>query len=185
MVIRGASTITAAITVVMLATSCASEPSVNDGPLGNGGTSGSICAVVRPGTVLSYGITDLRNTGSSPVVIEKVRLIGARHLRMVAAWVVPITGHRDYGVWDGYPPAPRQNGVMWSQHVPTAGARIEPSHGPAHANLVQVLQPTAPVGKAEGTDVVYRAGGTQYQMVVDYGFRLIVSRHLDACNKGS
>jgi hypothetical protein len=170
----------AVIAVVVLLTNSCSK--IGIGPLGNGGTRGSICAAVRPGVVLSYGVTDLRNSSSSPAVIDKVSLVSARHLQMVAAWVVPITGHQDYGVWDGYPPAPHQSGVMWSQHTRAAGAVIQPSHGQAHANLVQVLQPTGPVGKAQATDVFYHVRNTQYRMQVDYGFVLLVSRHLDACN---
>jgi hypothetical protein len=39
----------------------------------------------------------------------------ARHLRIVDAYVVPITGSQEYGSWFGYPPAPYQRGVEWTR----------------------------------------------------------------------
>lgn len=79
------------------------DPAVNTGPLGNGGTAGGICSPIAPGQVDSWGITYLGNTGSSDAVIEKIALVKPRNLRLVASYVVPITGYREYGDNFGYP----------------------------------------------------------------------------------
>jgi len=165
-----------AVSLVALLAAACSGPAVNTGPLGNGGQPGSICARLHQGQVLSYGIIGLQNMGSSPAVIEKVSLMGARHLRLVAAYVVPITGHMGYGVWDGYPPPPRrQRGVEWSHRQVARGARL-PANRSSLADLVEVLQPLGPVGTARATDVFYREGGTQYHMRNVYAFKLLVGQ---------
>jgi len=166
------------VAVVLLAAACSSGPTINTGPLGNGGTQGGICAYLPPSNpVLTYGIIDLHNAGSANAVIENVALVRPRHLRLAAAYVVPITGHQDYGVWEGYPPVRHQAGVEWSQHQQAKGARLPPAHSKSdHANLVEVLQPTGPVGTAQATDIFYREGRTQYHLRNIYWFKLLVGR---------
>jgi hypothetical protein len=170
--------IAAPAATVLLAASCAGGPAVNTGPLGNGGTRGGICAYLPPRTpVLTYGIIDLHNAGSSNAVIENVALVHPRHLRLAAAYVVPITGHLDFGVWDGYPPVRHQAGVEWSRHQAAKGARLPPARSKSdHANLVEVLQPTGPVGTAQATDIFYREGGIRYHLRNIYWFKLLVGR---------
>jgi hypothetical protein len=159
--------------VVVLGAACSSGPSVDTGPLGDGGTRGSICMPVRSGGVVSWGITILRNSGQSNAVIERVSLLGARKLRLVASYVVPITGLRDYGAWEGYPPAPPQPGVIWSKHTLARGAVIPPQIGQRHSNLVTVLKPTGRVGKARAIDVLYREDGTQSRLVTHTRFVIL------------
>ncbi len=154
----------------LLATSCAA--SVNTGPLGKGGTSGGICQPVRPGNVVSWGQTDLFNTGSSDAIIESVSLVQPQHVRLIAAYVVPITGLLDYGDWNGPPQrVPHQAGVQWARHTRARGAHVPPRHGLPHADLVAVLKPTARVAKALALRVRYREAGTQY--VMQTNFRLV------------
>ncbi len=154
----------------LLATSCAA--SVNTGPLGKGGTSGGICQPVRPGQVVSWGQTDLFNTGSSDAIIESVSLVQPQHVRLIAAYVVPITGLLDYGDWNGPPQrVPHLAGVQWARHTRARGAHVPPRHGLPHADLVAVLKPTARVAKALALRVRYREAGTQY--VMQTNFRLV------------
>jgi hypothetical protein len=171
-VTRAVSWIAAIAAMVLLAASCGG-PVVNTGPLGNGGDSGGICVYLHPGAVLSYGVIGLRNTGSSEAIIQQVSLVKPQHLRLVASYVVPITGHLGYGVWDGYPPAPHQAGVEWARHTRAVGTHLPPTHAFEQANLVIVLKPTGPVGKALATDVFYLEGGQQYEMQNTYRFVLI------------
>jgi hypothetical protein len=150
---------------------------VNTGALGDGGTSGGISVPMAAGQVESWGITYLGNSGSSDVVIERVDLVKPRNVRLVASYVVPITGHQDYGSWLGYPPAPNQPGVQWSRHSRAVGARLPPAHGLDHADLVTVIQPTGgPVAETQAIDAFYRKSGTQYHMQAHYQLVLLVGK---------
>ena len=152
-------------------------PAVNTGPLGNGGTAGGICVPLAPGQVESWGITYLGNTGSSDAVIEKVGLVKARNARLVASYVVPITGNQEYGSWFGYPPPPQhQPGVDWSAHQRVPGASVAPAHGPDHADLVTVIQPTGPLAEVQAIDVYYQESGTNYHLQTHYRFVLLVGQ---------
>ena len=165
--------------VALLPASCSSA---GNGPLGNGVTSGRICIPVRAGGVVSYGVTELQNTGGRSAVITNVVLVGAKHLRMPAVYVVPIGTHLGYGVWPGWPPAPHQAGVQWSRHTRAVGTRLPPAQGMRHiASLVQVLQPTGPVGVAQATEVDYTVGGNHYSMVTKYQF-VLVRGGVNACS---
>jgi len=155
----------------------AAYPSVNAGPLGNGGTVGGICVPLKPGQVESWGITYLGNTGSSDALIEKVGLVNARHARLVASYVVPITGNNEYGSWFGYPPPPdHQAGVDWKAHQRVPGASVAPEQGLHHADLVTVIQPTGPPAEVQAIDVFYQESGTDYHMQTHYRFVLLVGK---------
>lgn len=152
------------------------EPAVNTGPLGNGGTAGGICAPLAPGQVLSWGVTYLGNTGSSDAVIEKVALVKARNARLVASYVVPITGNNEYGSMLGYPPPSHlPPGVDWHAHQRVPGASVAPAHGREHADLVTVIQSTGgPLAEVQAIDVFYRESGINYHMQTHYRFVLLV-----------
>jgi hypothetical protein len=173
---RTISRIAASAGVVLLISSCGADPAVNSGPLGDGGNPGGICVPIRPGQVESWGITELVNTGRSNAVVETTRLDNARHLRIVDAYVVPITGSQEYGSWFGYPPAPHQRGVEWTRHTRAKGARVLPHIGSKDADLLIVLQPAGPVAEALGITVLYREGGTQYELRTRYRFVLLVGK---------
>jgi hypothetical protein len=155
----------------------AADPSMNTGPLGNGGTPGGICAPLAPGQPLSWGMTYLGNTGSSGAVIEKVDLVKPRNARLVASYVVPITGNNEYGSMAGYPP-PRQlpPGVEWGAHQRVPGASVAPAHGLDHADLLTVILPTEALAEVQAIDVFYRESGTNYQMQTHYRFVLLVGK---------
>jgi hypothetical protein len=180
MKLRTASRVAALTGLVVLLAAACGRPSVDTGPLGDGGVGGGICVPVRPGGVLSWGITVLRNTGDSNAVIEKVSLVGADNMQLAASYVVPIAGKNDYGAWPGYPPAPPHRGVEWPQHSLAKGARIPPSVGLRHANLLTVLKPMAQVSKALAIDVLYRESGTEYELLTHYPI-VIVLGGVNAC----
>jgi hypothetical protein len=158
-------------------------PAVNTGPLGDGGTAGGICVPLAPGQVESWGITYLGNTGGSDAVIEKVALVKARNARLVASYVVPITGNNEYGSYFGYPPARHlEPGVDWRAHQRVPGASVAPARGLDHADLVTVIQPTGgPLAEVQAIDVFYRESGTNYHMQTHYRFVLLVGQGLDVC----
>jgi hypothetical protein len=152
-------------------------PGINTGPLGDGGEGGGICIPIARGQVESWGITYLGNTGSSDAVIQKIDLVQPRNLRLVASYVVPITGNFEYGSYYGYPPAHTELGVQWPQHKRAIGASIPPQHGHAHGDLLTVLKPTAgPVAEAQAIDVYYQESGTSYHMQTHYRFVLLVGQ---------
>jgi hypothetical protein len=155
----------------------AAYPSMNTGPLGNGGTPGGICAPLASGQPLSWGITYLGNTGGSDAVITKVDLVNPRNARLVASYVVPITGTNEYGSMAGYPPPQHlPPGVDWGAHQRVPGARVPPAQGRDHADLVTVIQPTGPgpLAEVQAIDVFYQESGTNYHMQTHYRFVLLV-----------
>jgi hypothetical protein len=155
----------------------AANPSMNTGPLGNGGTPGGICVPIGQGQVLSWGITYLGNTGSSEAVIDKVGLVKARNARLAAAYVVPITGRNEYGSGFGYPPAQHlPPGVDWPAHKPATGARVPPARGVDHADLITVIQPTGPLAEVQAIDVFYQESGAKYHLQTRYRFVLLVGQ---------
>jgi hypothetical protein len=89
-----------AVGCILLA-GCAGGNAVNTRPFGNGGTPGKECVSLPLGSVLSYGFEEFSNSGQSTAIISKVALADAHHLRILAAYIVPITGHELYGVWTG------------------------------------------------------------------------------------
>ena len=130
------------------------------GPLGEGGSQGTLCSPVAKGQVLSDGFDPLMNSGRAPATIEAVSLADPHHLVLLTAYVVPITGGFLYGVHAGFPPAPALDpGVLWSDRQPAVGATV-PHTGPDHlANLLLIVKPTASTGSAAGVLIAYRAAG--------------------------
>ena len=146
-----------------LLAACSSAPAVNTGPFGGGGDSSSLCVPVGRGGVLSYGLNAFTNTGGT-ARIERVALTDPHDLRIVAVYVVPVTGNTLYGVLSGYPPArglPAD--VQWDRRQRANGAAIPHSRGIQY-NLVLVLKPAGTKGTARSVDVFYRAAGQDYHL---------------------
>ncbi len=108
-----------------------------------------------------------------------VGLAGAHQLRIVAAWVVPITGTDLFGVFNGYPPdgdkgsaPPLSPGVQWRHRQRAAGALISHIRGPDVMNLVLVLKPTGRQGTAKSEYIYYHSGATHYLLDLGVGIRL-------------
>jgi hypothetical protein len=157
---------------------CDSAPALNTGPLGNGGQPGALCNPVHSSTQsLTNGFTALSNGSKSPVVIDRIALDDPHQLRLLGAYIVPISGHNLLGDWAGFPPTANELsvGVEWAQRVPAAGAHIAPDRPNQVVNLVLALKPEGLVGTAKGIDVYYSGGGIKYHMLSSTTLRVVVS----------
>jgi hypothetical protein len=173
--IRQASAI-ATVAVAGCLAGCSSDITFNSGPLGGQGSTGINCGIVYGrGGVLSYGFIEFANSSTSPVVITKVSLADPRGLRMLAAYVVPITGDDLYGLLPGYPPAKHLSaGVQWSERQRADGATIKHSRGQDVVNLVAVLKPTRNPGWARGIKIYYHSSDGQ-RYLLRQGVQILVS----------
>jgi len=86
---------------------------------------------------------------------------------MLAAYIVPITGHTLVGDWFGYPTAAiagQAPGIQWAQRQRADGARVPPERGHDVSNVLLVLKPVGKVGTSQGFNVYYRESGQEYHM---------------------
>lgn len=166
--------------LALLLAACGSTDPKPNGPFGPSVTDvGGQCFPVPRGSVGTFADLSFGNSGG-PARISKVTLSGARHLQMVAAWVVPLTGTDAWGVFDGYPPhgipGPNGNhgvpGEHWDQRQRADGAVIPHLPGQEEENLVLVLKPIGPEGTANTEYVYYSSGGTSY--VLNLGVRVVL-----------
>jgi hypothetical protein len=160
---------------LLLTTSCTSGSRLDtDGPFGSGGTnSGTLCEQIRPGGVLHDSFDAFRNA-DGPARISKVTLVDARHLRLLAAWVVPTSGPLgDSG--PGYPrPSDFQPGFHWGRRQSIPGAIVRHTHGHDLVNLVIVVKPTSQIGTATAVNLYYEAAGTRYLIHFPIGYQVPV-----------
>jgi hypothetical protein len=162
----------------ILATGCGPGPALNSGPLGDGGQPGALCNPVRStAESLTNGFTALSNSSQSTVTIDRVGLENPHRLQLLAAYIVPITGHNLVGDWAGFPPSSSElsSGVQWSQRRPAEGAHIPPNKANQVVNLVVVLRPESTSGSAKGINVYYSAGDTRYHLLTGTTLRVVVS----------
>ena len=125
-----------------LIAACSGANAINTGPFSPGGANGErneVCAPVRRGGVLAYGLDAFTNSGGGPATIERVALTDPHNLQVLGAYAVPMTGTYAYGVLDGVPPGRHlPAGVHWAQRQRADGAVIPPG---AQINLILVLKP--------------------------------------------
>ena len=109
--------------------------------------------------------------------ISKVTLVHPRHLRLVAAWVVPTSGPLgDSG--PGYPRASEfQPGFHWGKRQVIPGAMVRHTHGRDLINLVIVMKPTAKIGTATAVNLYYKSAGTRYLIHFPIGYKIPVGGH--------
>ncbi len=159
---------------LLLATSCSRRGLDADGPFGGTGpNSGMICASTMSGGVVHDSFDEFPNMGGT-ATIDKVALAHPRHLRLLAAWVVPTDGPLgDSG--PGYPPASGYPpGYRWGQRQRIPGALVAHTRGQDVINLVIVVKPTAKVGAATAVNLYYKSAGTHYVIHFPYGYRIQV-----------
>lgn len=164
--------------LALLAVACSNGGRLaTDGPFGNGGPySGTVGDCARPGGVAYSGAVGFHNMGRTATT-EKVALVHPRNLRLVAAWVVLITGTDTVGVGSGYPPgSPLPPGVQWGQRQRVPGAVVRHTRGHDIIDLVLVVKPSAKVGTATAINLYYQASGTHYLLHVPYGLKISVGR---------
>jgi hypothetical protein len=176
--------------LLFLAAGCDGHPASTipvDGarsPLGNGGDPTTQCGPDPSGGLMTIGSTVLENHSHQTVTIERVSLYGDTHLRLVHAVVVPTRGTL-IGAAYGWPPshaALARTGVPWSERVPANGATIPPGSPPAsQRELIIGITPTAHEGSATGTQVLYRAGGRQYELRTHTKNVLVIASSVGKC----
>ena len=130
---------------------------------------GEVC-VPTGSTDHSYAIEPISNTSDHEVEVVSVRLLGARHVRLAEAFVLPEAARGEMGVLDGWPGegvSPQTRRAL----IPIPGATLEPastvsdeadelalalhlrtrSQGEASFDAVQVVYRTT------GSDATYRS----------------------------
>jgi hypothetical protein len=149
-----------------------------DGPFGSSPKTspGSQCFWAPRNEVGTFAALVFANSGGQ-ARIKKVSLVDARHLQLVAAWAVPITGRTLMGVFDGYPPNKVDDGhgtpgVQWGRRQRADGATIAHIPGKGVDNLVLVLKASGTEGTASTEDVYYTSGGTEYLLNLGVGIQL-------------
>ena len=164
----------AAAAVAVFLPGCSSGVIFNSGPLGGQGSTGINCAPTTGwGGVVSYGTIEFANTSASPVLITKVSLADPHGLRMLAAYVVPVTGTYISGFVQGYPPGKLMpSDEHWAQCQRADGATIKHSRGRGVTNLIAVLKPTRNPGWARGINIYYHSGGQRY--LLRQGLQILV-----------
>jgi len=117
---------------LLLAAACSSGGLSTNGPFGNGGPdSGTFNTCARPGQVVHDGFDEFPNTGGT-ATITRVAPVAPRHLRLLAAWVVPTTGPL-VDVGRGFPSVSRlaseAPGVRWELRQRIPGAVVRHTRG--------------------------------------------------------
>jgi len=167
---------------LLLTAACTSSGPATDGPFGSTiQSSGGFCVpVARPGEVGYDAYEEFPNTGGR-ATIDKVRLMHPRHLRLVAAWVLPISdpGQR-IGLGAGYPTASRIHadvpGARWDLRRRIPGAVVQHTPGQQTIELLIVAKPLGKFGTSTAVDLYYESAGTHYLLHFPYGFSVRVGR---------
>jgi hypothetical protein len=162
-----------AATLALLLAGCGSSGLNPNGPFGNSaqGSVGGQCAWVPKGSVATLGMLSFSNSGGQ-ARIDKVTLVGAHNLTVVAEWVVRITGHDLIGVLGGYPPLGSKGhgpgslapGIQWAARQDAVGATVVHTPFPDAINLVLVMKATGVKGTAKNLYIDYESGGTKYRL---------------------
>jgi hypothetical protein len=175
MIRRSGHTAIVAVAIAVCLAGCSSGVTFNSGPLGGPGQTGIECApTVGPGGVVSYGTIEFANSDASPVVITSVSLADPRGLRLLAAYIVPVTGYTISGFVQGYPPSRfMPTDEHWSQRQRADGAVIKHSRRPNLFNLIAVLKPTRGPGWAKGINIYYHSSSGQ-RYLLRRGLQILV-----------
>ena len=167
---------------LLLMTACSSTGGgklSTNGPFGNGGpNSGTNGTCARPGQVVHDGFEEFPNAGGT-ATLDKVTLVSPRHLRLIAAWVVPTTGALvDIG-W-GYPTATSlasaAPGVRWGLRQRIPGAVVRHTHGQEAINLVILVKPSGNAATVNAVNLYYHAAGTHYLLHFPFGLNIQIRR---------
>ena len=139
----------------------------------------TVCDWARPGGVVYDGFDAFQNAGGT-ATISRAALAQSHHLRLVAAWVVPIAGTPLVGVGQGYPSASglatTAPGTQWERRQRVPGAVVGHTSGHDLYNLVLIVRPSGTVGTAKAIKLYYEASGTHYLMHLPHGLNIWVGR---------
>lgn len=166
---------------LVLMAACSGSGTATSGPFGSTApNSGGICVPARPGEVAYDGFEQFPDTGGK-ATIDKVQLVHPRHLRLVAAWVLPTSSSREgVGVGAGYPTASSiGSGARWDLRQRIPGAVVRHTSRQQAIALVIVAKPSGKVGSSTAVDLYYESAGTRYLLHFPYGFTVRVGRTCD------
>lgn len=169
-----------AAALALLLTGCGGGLNMS-GPFGDSPSQslGGVCSWVPRGTVGTFGMLSFSNTGGQ-ARIDKITLVSAHDLQVVAEWVVRITGNNLIGVLGGYPPIGAKGqgpgflapGIHWATRQRADGATIVHAPNPDAINLVLVLRARGVQGTAKTVYVDYESGGSEYRLNLGVGIKL-------------
>lgn len=165
--------------LALLLAACSSGKLSTNGPFGSTiQSSGGYCLpVARPGEVAYDGTEEFPNTGGR-ATIDKVKLVHPRHLRLIAAWVLPISDpSQRIGLGAGYPTASRlkaHSAARWDLRQRIPGAVVQHTPGQQTIELLIVAKPLAKFGSSTAVDLYYESAGTHYLLHFPYGFSISV-----------
>jgi hypothetical protein len=141
-----------------------SDGTLASGPLGPPGNRDTLCLPVPLGGADTDGFQSFTNGSHDVLVIDRVYLASARNLRLVGAYIVPVTGPNLTGTWGTFPPPAEQlpRSVQWAKRQRPADARVLPGE---EVNVVAGLAPTSrATGSTAGIAVLYHDGSTKYAL---------------------
>lgn len=127
------------------------------GPFGPSEQTQNAACIPIPGSIITYGLEAVRNTGPSEAAIQKIGYVHPHNLKVLDAFVVPPRGDDLYGGRYGYPPP-----WMLAERRMT----VPPVTGTAMADYSDVILVTRLTGKTGHADAVYldyKENGTLYR----------------------
>jgi hypothetical protein len=155
-----------------IAASAGNGPVTSAGPLSGGSTRVCTASHMPRPQVRAFGLAaSFANTGSAPLVIERVALYKPRHMRLLDAVFLRQYGNDGLvGMLNEWPPDLRGTGLDWAGRVPADGAVIAPTKpwkdkGAYQEVLLLELWPDGKVATAAGVSIDYIEGGVQYRVV--------------------
>lgn len=130
----------------------------SDGPFGPSGPTQNAECIPIPGSIITYGFEEVRNTGSSDATIQQIGYIHPHNLKVLDTFVVPNHRGAGYGGQHGYPP-----GWMSAERRMT----VPPAKGNTmadYSNVILVTKLTGPVGHADAVYLDYKENGKLYYL---------------------
>jgi hypothetical protein len=169
--------------LALLLAGCGPGLNTTDGPFGRSATQAGDfgeCLSLPRGSVATFGATSFSNSGTGQEKIEKVTPVGPHDLRLLTAWVVPVTGHALIGDFGGYPPygmkgfsfGPLPPGWQWGERQRADGAVIPHTPGHNAINLLLVVKASGVEGTMKDVYVYYESGGTHYRLDLSFFIQL-------------
>ena len=171
-----------AATLAVAAIGCSRGNSVNTGPFGGAGNSGTDCVPIGPaGGFFTQGFDDVNDNWRGTVaVISKISLVRPRGVRFVHAYAVRLGDVPAYGDIPGLPSVNDGGGgagfryPAWKHHVNAIGARVRYTrHVAFQTNLLVVLKVSAPHASDQGISIWYRIGTQEYHLRTRFGLTLV------------
>lgn len=116
----------------------------------------SLCQPI-PGSVITFGLDQFRNAGSSPATIQKIGYVHPRGLKILDAFVVPVHHKTLYGAQPGYPP-------KWMHAARSLTVPPDSGDKPVdHRNIIIVTKLTGKTGHADAAYLSYEENGVLYR----------------------